>query len=180
MPRVLDPSIAAALDEVPAASLPNLRLEGDLDAVQPALAEELGNVGFGPPWLRSWLTDDVSFLARLFQDLTGERHLQVRVEAVDDDACTRFHADNVRFRLVSTYRGPGTQWVVPNALALHQPDEDPPSYAIRQLGRGEVAIMRGRRAETPDCPSLLHRSPPIAGTGIVRLFLAIDEAARAS
>lgn len=174
MPRTLEPSIAAEFDAIPVVKLPNLRIAGDLNVILPALAEGLANVDFAPAWLSSWLTEDVGFLARMFQDLTGEAHLQFRLEVVDDDACTLFHTDNVRFRLVTTYRGPGTQWILPKARAMHVAGDDFPAEAIRQLARGEVAIMRGRQGETPECPGLLHRSPPIKGTGIVRLFLAID------
>lgn len=31
--------------------------------------------GFGPDWLTAWITDDVTFLARLFQELTATYHL---------------------------------------------------------------------------------------------------------
>lgn len=174
MPRSLDPSIAAELDGIAVADLPSLRIAGELNVILPMLAERLTKVEFGPAWLSNWLTEDIEFLARMYQDLTGETHLQVRLEVVDDDACTLFHTDNVRFRLVTTYRGPGTQWILPKARAVHRAADEFPAEAVRQLARGEVAIMRGRQGETPECPGLLHRSPPIKGTGIVRLFLAID------
>ena len=39
-------------------------------------------------------------------------------------------------------------------------------------------MIRGGKDTTPEKPGVLHRSPAIAGTGIVRLFLAIDELGR--
>ena len=59
------------------------------------------------------------------------------------------------------------------------PDGEAPD-SIRRMDRGWIAVMRGGKAATPDVPALPHRSPPIAGTGETRLFVAIDEALGAS
>ncbi|MBE7220146.1 MAG: DUF1826 domain-containing protein, partial [Caulobacteraceae bacterium] len=91
-----------------------------------------------------------------------------------DDMCRAFHVDNVTFRLVTTYRGPGTQWLAPRHLHEARDGEPLGPDAVREMPRGTVAILRGGRGATPERPGLLHRSPPIAGT--TRLFLAVDEA----
>lgn len=67
---------------------------------------------------------------------------------------------------------------MPRVAALLAPGEGPPSDAIRRLDRGAVALLRGERGATSDRPAVLHRSPPIAGTGIVRLLLTIDDVGR--
>jgi Protein of unknown function (DUF1826) len=177
IPRTLEPFIADALDAVPAERLPNLRIVGPVHALPASVRRGLLAAGFGPGWLADWLVEDVTFLARLFQELTGASDLLVRLEAVDNDGCARFHTDNVRFRLISTYRGPGTQWIDPGILAEQPAGNDLSDHAVRQFDRGSVAIMRGGKDATPDCPGVLHRSPPIEGTGVTRLFLAIDEPA---
>jgi Protein of unknown function (DUF1826) len=175
IPRTLYPAIAGALDAVPAANLPKLRLSGPLAAIESGLRQGLAEAGFGPDWLANWLVEDIGAWGRLFQEVTGADRLRIRLESVEDDACRRFHTDNMRYRLVCTYRGPGTQWIEPRMAADLPVGAPMPEAAIRQLERGTVAIMRGGKQATTEAPGLLHRSPPIAGAGVTRLFLAIDD-----
>lgn len=180
MPRVLETSICEALDAVPAERLPEIRHHAAAGEAWPVMRRALDQLGFGPDWLSDWLAEDIDSLARLFADLTGAEHLLLRLEAVGDNACRRFHTDNVRYRLVTTYRGPGTEWIDPRAVANLAAGAPLPESAIRQLDRGCVAVMRGSRDAHPDRPGVLHRSPPIEGSGVTRLFLAIDETAEDS
>lgn len=175
VPRTLDPAIAAALDGVPPDHLPRLRAAGDEETLRRSIRNALAEVGFAPAWLSDWLLEDVIFLVRLYRDLIKVRKPGLRLEAVETDACSQFHADNVGFRLVTTYRGPGTEWLHPHTLALLPKGAPIPADCVRRLDRGDVAILRGSRNASAERPALIHRSPPIAGSGVRRLFLAIDE-----
>lgn len=177
MARALDPVFQQAIDGVAGDRLPNLRLTGGIDGLGRSVDHELKNCGVTPDWLAQWLSQDAVFLARIFEELTGASRLRLRLETVVDDACRCFHPDNVRFRLVTTYRGPGTEWISPRDATSTPSGAEVLGAKIRRLDRGHVAIMRGSRAATADLPALLHRSPPIAGSGVTRLFLAIDEGA---
>ena len=177
MARTFDPATLTALDAVEPGHLPRLRLVGKIEHLRKALDRGLAEIAFGPKWLANWLSDDVIFLARLFQELTKTQRLRLRLEAVEDDACRRFHTDKVSFRLVTTYRGPGTEWIPSSVVAAFPPGAALLTESICHLDRGDVAIIRGSRGATSDRPGLLHRSPPIAGTGITRLFLAVDDGA---
>jgi hypothetical protein len=177
IPRSLDPVVLQALDAVPAGCLPKLRVTGNIGSISQAIDTGLGESGLTHSWLADWLTDDAAFLMRLFQSLVGAKKCLVRLEAVEGDACRRFHADNVRFRLVTTYRGPGTEWLRPSKGNLASDDPSPSPEEIQRFERGHIAIMRGGREAAPDRPAILHRSPQIAGTGVTRLFIAIDDAA---
>ncbi|WP_137862190.1 MULTISPECIES: DUF1826 domain-containing protein [unclassified Sphingomonas] len=86
----------------------------------------------------------------------------------------RFHADYVRARLITTYAGPGTQWL--DALTARRLDAGiPPRRAeIRQLRTGQVGIFKGH--DWPTTTPILHRSPPIARAGKARLLLVVDPA----
>jgi hypothetical protein len=171
LPRELEPRIAEALDRMTLKQPLRLRVTGAEEVLPRALADALADSGLAPDWLAQWLASDAMRLARLYREATRAGELRVRLETIEDDACRLFHVDFVRFRLVTTYRGPGTQWIAPG------PEADPLAKdPIRRLERGWVAILRGERAAPADLPALPHRSPPIAGTGIERLFLAIDEA----
>ena len=174
MAQRLEPFIAAALDAVPAADLPDFVVDGAPAAVAPAIEREIAACGLGPPWLAAWLAASAAFQARLYGELAGTQRIRLRLETITDDACERFHTDNVGLRLLCTYRGPGTQWLDPKTVAHASPDRAISATAVRHLERGAVALIRGSR--DPARPGLLHRSPPIAGTGIVRLLLVVDDA----
>ena len=178
IPRQIPGEVAAILNAVPSNGLPRLRFEGapsDLHAhVWRAVEERLGEL----QWLATWLAEDIVDKADMMAQLTGAPELRVKLDVIEDDHCRKFHVDNVRLRLVTTYRGPGTEWISPRLSSTLAPGSLPPDDAIRHLPTGHVAVMRGGKGATPDRPGVLHRSPVIAGTGIVRLFLAIDELGR--
>jgi hypothetical protein len=124
------------------------------------------------------LARDVGELAEIVSRISYNPAVRLRVEWVTDRACRYFHIDRVPFRLVCTYRGPGTEWVSNDVAArLTTPESAPAAHDINRLGAGDVAIMRG----SPDGhlvahAPLRHRSPPIEKPSERRLFLAIDPA----
>ena len=174
MPRRLDPAVADGLDALAPDDLPRFDVSGAPARVRAAVAAAV------PTSERAivldWPREDIIGLVDLYASATGCRSLRARLQVVADDMCRAFHVDNVAFRLVTTYRGPGTQWLAPRHL--HEAQEGQPlgPEAVRQMPRGTVAILRGGKDATAERPALLHRSPPIAGMGVVRLFLAVDEA----
>ncbi len=110
------------------------------------------------------LAADIAELAKLYARLLRLKRLRIRLETVTTDACSRFHVDRVRLRLLTTYVGPGTDWLDAGAA---------PDQRIRRLPEGAVALLKGSLwPGSPGCP---HRSPPIKGTGRHRLLLSIDE-----
>lgn len=119
---------------------------------------------------RDWhqpVFEDVAALARRFATVMGEDRVEIRLDAVTGNACWKFHADYVRARLITTYFGPGTEWGIMEGTEMGR---------IRQLAPGHVGMFKGR-AWAPE-GRLLHRSPPIAGTGDIRLLLVIDSLQR--
>lgn len=129
----------------------------------------------------AWLTMDIAILIARFAHLADARRLRVSFGAVRTDQCRKFHVDYVRYRLITTYVGPGTEWVPDEAVRReafdHPPDCPcdankeivPDSSAIRHAVPGEVIVMKG--AMHPDHRGAVHRSPPIEGTGQVRIVL---------
>ncbi len=173
--RQLDPHIYTILQSVDFAKLDRIRLTGSAETVCQDIFRKLKVEIPMPSSLARWLCDDIDDLAREFGRLTGARTFLVRLEAITNDGCSRFHADNVRYRMVTTYFGPGTQWIAPPYAADVQHDMSFSSDAIRQLGAGWIALMRGKKVETKGIPGMLHRSPPMKGIDRPRLFLAIDD-----
>jgi len=173
--RQVPSDLAALLDALPFDELPHLRFEAiAADRVGEVLAAALGpRAGKLAPLLA-----DVADLARLYARATGSAPIRLRLEAIRDDACRRFHADQVRARLLCTYRGPATEWLAARDVRLAADGyvADPEPGAIRRLERFEVGLFAG--ALSPR--SCVHRSPPLSGSGRDRLLLVVDEGGEAA
>lgn len=176
--RRIDEELSIWLDSLPADALPSERL-----LLRPSQAKRaattllhgacLQAMDVATADLQDRLADDVAALTRLFSDLTGARLVDLRLEAVRQDACWRFHYDHVRLRLLCTYCGPATQWVpaeARKAALAGQRDYDGP---LHELPRFAVALFKGALA--PGQVGVVHRSPPVAGSGRSRVLLCLNE-----
>jgi len=152
----------------------NLPSEQNLSALVAAVG---GDIGRCP----AWVADMAQLLGHFFEliaSLETPHSVRLRIESLADDACRRFHVDRSRLRLLCTYRGPGTEWLAEDqvnrhALATHQPNERILRFGEpRRLEPFWVAVMKGDRFPGNAGRGLVHRSPPIAGTGRRRLLRA--------
>ena len=160
-----DAVLADWLALLPPARLPRLRAGLSVAEVGTAVTEGCAIAGLPDAGLRAAFAADIADLARRFAGLMASPHLHLRLDPVDGDACRRFHVDNVPARLLCTYRGPGTEY----GIARDGADPDP----VHRMATGAVGLFRGRGWPGAP-PALVHRSPPIAGTGAVRLVLVLD------
>ena len=110
------------------------------------------------------LIADVATLARLYGRILDRRVVRLRLETVTGDACSHFHVDRVRVRLLTSYLSLGTEWL---DIAADGAD------CIRRFERFAVGLLKG--SLWPASRGCAHRSPPIAGTGRHRLLLCIDD-----
>lgn len=94
--------------------------------------------------------------------------------------CPRFHVDKIPVRMVTTYQGPGTQWLPEEAadrLALghsqygHQDVCINPEQ-IRELRLGSLALLKGECWPGNEGRGLIHRSPVVPNGK--RLMLSLD------
>lgn len=115
---------------------------------------------------RAHLVRDAAALARVFAGLMDTRYLRMRFDVVTTNACRKFHVDRVTARLVCTYRGAGTQYGISN-------DGAEPRH-IFTVPTGAPIMLRGTLWPERPKSGLLHRSPPIDGTGETRLVLTLD------
>lgn len=115
---------------------------------------------------RSWFEQDINDLALAFADLTESKFLRLRLAAVANNACRKFHVDAIKTRLVCTYRGAGTQY------GYAQGDHDPDP--IYEVPTGSPILLRGTLMPEHPSTGLRHRSPPIEGTGETRMVLVLD------
>ena len=115
---------------------------------------------------RTMLIDDVAALAAMFSNIMDSRYLRLRLDAIETTACRKFHIDAVTARLICTYRGHATQYG--NGAMGAEP------YEIHDVPPGSPMILRGTSWPSTSKPGLLHRSPPIEGSGETRLVLVLD------
>ena len=115
---------------------------------------------------RDLFIDDVSALAAIFADVMRVGYLRLRLDVVVSNACRKFHIDAVTARLICTYRGTGTQCGI-------SADGGVPRRVLT-VPTGSPIILRGTHWPETPISGLLHRSPPIEGTGETRLMLVLD------
>lgn len=179
--RTLPEPLPHFLDSLSQSSLPNERLLVNVDEARAAVIDYLTETLPPGRGERTLFTDDVCALIALFRRTTASQRVLIRLESVRDDSCRKFHADSVSVRLLTTYRGPGTQWLPSHGRprsdlgrGQHQGIQWD-TTDIRQLPRFAVGMFKGLRYPAGG-PVAIHRSPPIDGTGTTRLLLAIDDA----
>ncbi len=159
-------SFQSWVDSVDPNQLPQGRIILPRDVVRQALEElcEAAQTPSSPQ--RTRLIDDAAALSGIFADLMQVQFLRLRLEAVAHNACRKFHIDAVTARLVCTYRGTGTQYGIST-------DGQSPSRVFT-VPTGAPILLRGTLWPEKPASGLLHRSPPIEGTGETRLVLVLD------
>jgi hypothetical protein len=161
---------AAAADRIVAVDFAGLRVTLPLDGLAETLPAELARSGVVEPALVA----DMLHLARLFGDVMRTPAVDIRLDRITNDACRKFHADYVTARLITTYHGPATQWLDQPSAAALAAGAGIDALTVRTLETGDVACLKGRTGAGE--AALVHRSPPIAGTGRARLVLVLNPA----
>lgn len=173
--RRLPDELVEWLHQLPGSALPTARLSLYASEVSLALHAACDESGLPVGQLRETLVADIADLAERFANVIASDRLRLRLETVDDNACRRFHRDCVPLRLLTTYRGPGTDWVRPDFAELALAHADDYSGPTERMATYDVAIFKGCgfHGQIHDA-GVVHRSPPIADTGTTRLLLCLN------
>ncbi|QIQ86711.1 DUF1826 domain-containing protein [Erythrobacter sp.] len=147
----------------------DIRFETSRAALAPRFTASLADHGFGGRHLHRAFAEDVALLAGRLCAVMQCDSVEVRLEVVTTDSCRKFHADYVAARLITTYVGPGTQWLTREDAARVRSGGEP--RRIHQLEPGDVGIFKGKLAT--EYPAI-HRSPPIASAQGKRLLLVLN------
>ncbi len=166
------------INQADAASLPELRILVKPLDLRPAVEPLLDGCGLARSDMRDLLVVDIAHLVSAFADITRSDCVDVRLERVDHDACWKFHRDSVEARLLTTYRGPATEWVETAHAERAIREQKGFGGPLERLGDNDVAMFKGSRAGPNS--GIVHRSPPIAGTGCTRLLLCLNQRSSAS
>ena len=131
------------------------------------------------------LCEDVANLVNMFCCLFELKRAGLRLAVLDCAMCPRFHVDKVPCRLLTTYRGIGTEWL-PHLVADRsklgfgnqgKSDNDSGLFKsvanIEQLTLGDVALLKGEAWRGNQGAGLIHRSPQLA-IQERRLLLTLD------
>ncbi|WP_349359890.1 DUF1826 domain-containing protein [Stappia sp.] len=146
--------------------LPRARVILRPDAVRETVLQICEMCGTPADPARALFVEDVAALTGRFCDLMRTTWVRLRFDVVTTNACRKFHIDAVTARLVCTYRGPGTQYGVSTDGV--EPDR------IFTVPTGAPILLRGTLWPQKPPSGLLHRSPPIEGTGQTRSVLVLD------
>ncbi len=164
--RQPEPTFQKWIDTLDPSLLPQGRIVFRPSAV-PTAVTTLCDVAETPDYdERDQLIGDVSTLAEIFAELMNTPYLRLRLQAVTTNACRKFHIDAITARLVCTYRGRGTQYGISTG------GQDP--ALVFSVATGAPILLRGTLWPEKPASGLLHRSPPIEGTGQTRLILVLD------
>lgn len=180
-PRALPEPLASAADRFASLGLPNLRFACPAASLRAALGEALSEAGWQAEPVRDTWIEDMAMLGRVLAEVDGQETLHVRVETLRDDGCRRYHTDRVRLRMLCTYTGPGSQWlrdehVSRAALSAGEPNAAIARGPAQQLETGWVALLKGD-SYPGGTPAVVHRSPPLYGSGRHRVLLCLDNTA---
>lgn len=147
------------------------------------LAESLRAQGLAMDAYPHWLADMTGLaerFARLVSEGLGVTQVTLRLEALTEVACPRFHVDQTRLRLLCTYRGHGTEWLPPalvdrHALAAGMPNDQiaDPSQ-VRALEPFWIGLFKGERFPGNAGRGQVHRSPAVADGEPPRLLFCLD------
>ncbi len=164
--RELEPGLHRWLDTLPPEKLPKGRLSLTLNDVEGAVAGMFDDPMIAQDPHVAKLAKDVATKAEAFARIMDVQRFTMRFDVVTNNACRKFHQDNVKARLLCAYRGRGTQY----GVCDHAPEPD----VIEDMPTGAVGLFKGRLWPSYEASAIYHRSPPIEGTGETRLLLVID------
>lgn len=176
--RSLEAKLSHWLDTLSVDQLPDDRLLVKETDLFPALTAVLDTAGTPHGTMREAFLKDVMGLVTSFMETMGSGVVDIRLETIRHDACWKFHRDCVAARLLTTYRGPGTEWVLPRDSAQALAQQTSYQGPLQHFSRHAVGLFKGSCAQPAS--GIVHRSPPIAGTGIARLFLCLNLPSAAS
>lgn len=154
------------IDQLDPTQLPETRIVLQPSAVREAVRHSCEIAGTPDDPERALLIDDIAALAHRFAEVASAPYLRMRLDVVTNNACKKFHIDAVTSRLICTYRGTGTQYGYRTKGA--EPTD------VFTTPTGAPIVLRGTLWPEAQSAGLLHRSPPIAGTGETRLLLVLD------
>ncbi len=133
----------------------------------------------------SLLVKDMNQLIEMYCYLFELKGVGIRVKVLGEAMCPRFHVDRLPCRLISTYHGPCTEWLLNDCVDRSKlghgnkglTDDKSGVYSIKDciqaLELGDVALLKGELWPGNVGNGLVHRSPA-ASKSDKRLLFSLD------
>ncbi len=175
--RPLQAAVVEEVSVLEARQLPDSRVPTTLESFDDDICAHLQRHRLNPAGFEHFRAD-LQLLADHFAGVSGGRALKFRLVTTDDDNCRRFHVDTRHMRMLCTYRGPGTEWLTDEQVDRDALLSGAPNEAVIRFGRPShfepfwVGIFRGETGSSGN--GLVHRSPPIEGSGQTRVLFCLD------
>ncbi|AGA91241.1 Protein of unknown function (DUF1826) [Thioflavicoccus mobilis 8321] len=172
-------AVAREVARLQAADLPDIRCRTSPPTFDADMGALLTGQGLDPKIFGAWRAD-LRRLADLFFAFCAGREVTTRLETTDVDGCPRFHVDRTHLRLLCTYRGPGTEWLTDAQVDRDAQASGASNTHIIRFGEPSrlepfwVGILKGDAYPGNAGRGLVHRSPPIAGSGQTRVLFCLD------
>ncbi len=134
---------------------------------------------------REIICSEIGQLLSLIASMSNQRRVQLVFGHIQSDHCRLFPADHNQLRLVCTFFGKGTEFLLNEdvnraGLGTGTNAGQIPGSPIQRLNTYDIGIMKGNLFPGNDGNGLVHRSPPLLPGDSGRLFLAIDASAGVS
>lgn len=177
--RATNPAVSREVLPLGADQLPNVRCRTSPASFDDDVRALLQAHDLDPSAFPAWRTD-LRRLADLYFGVSKGRAVTLRLETTASDGCRRFHVDRTELRLLCTYRGPGTQWLPDAQVDRVAQEGGAPNEDIVRGGEASqfrpywVGILKGDAYPGNAGHGLVHRSPPISGTGQTRVLFCLD------
>ncbi|MEP3225635.1 MAG: DUF1826 domain-containing protein [Parasphingorhabdus sp.] len=163
--RSLAMNYAGLLDS----NIENVRVTVPASDPETMLRSEMDQCGFPKSAASAFLIEDILDLCELFGKTVHYPKIEIRVELVTGNSCWKFHSDYVEIRLITTYIGRGTQWI--DQYDIDRISDGLEPLDINELEPGDVGLFKGKLNNNQP---VIHRSPPIDGSGEKRLLLVLN------
>lgn len=108
--RTVPADVQAWIDDLDPAVLPSARVIVPLERLGQAVTAALDAVAMPEGPGRTFLISDIEAIGARFAAIMQVPYLRLRLNAVSNSSCRKFHVDAVKARMVCTYRGTGTQY----------------------------------------------------------------------
>lgn len=134
---------------------------------------------------KSAFIEDISLLIDMYSYLFELEEVGLRLEVLDRAMCPRFHIDKLGCRLVTTYKGVGTEWLYNQDVDRSKlgagskglADLEAGLYAgdavIQKVNEGDVVLLKGEGWHGNEGLGAVHRSPAVA-VGDKRIVITMD------
>ena len=175
--RPVNEAIVQELAQLKASDLSNTRRATSCASFDTDVSALLQEQGHDPAAFQS-LRADMSQLITIFSAVSSGRDMKFRLLTTGSDDCRRFHLDRLQWRLLCTYQGPGTEWLTDAQVDREALVRCRPNGEVLRFGQASrfetcwVGILKGDPKNIGS--GQVHRSPPIADSGRVRVLFSID------